>query len=62
MKKITFRVVYDRITGLQCELRVEILWHVVAELITLIGIRAVQFIEVGKDSVLYGENIIWGKP
>ena len=62
MKKITLRVLYDCITGLQRELRVESLWHVVAELITLIGIRAVQFIEVGEDSVLYGENIIWGKP
>ena len=61
MRKITFRVVYDCITELQCELRVEILWHVIAELITLVGIRAVRFIEVGEDSVLYAENIIWGK-
>ena len=53
---------YDCITELQYELRVEILWHVIAELITLVGIRAVQFIEVGEDSVLYAENIIWGKP
>ena len=62
MRKITFRVVYDCITELQCELRVEILWHVIAELITLVGIRAVRFTEVGEDSVLYAENIIWGKP
>ena len=53
---------YDCITEFQCELRVEILWHVIAELIALVGIRAVQFIEVGEDSVLYAENIIWGKP
>ena len=53
---------YDCITELQYELRVEILWHVIAELIALVGIRAVQFIEVGEDSVLYAENIIWGKP
>ena len=53
---------YDCITELQGELRVEILWHVIAELITLVGIRAVRFTEVGEDSVLYAENIIWGKP
>ena len=32
------------------------MWHVIAELIALVGLRTVQFIEVGEDSVLYGEN------
>ena len=41
--------------GLQCELGGD-LWHVIAELIALVGIRTVQFIEVGEDSVLCGEN------
>ena len=32
------------------------MWHVIAELIALVGLRTVQFIEVGEDSVLCGEN------